>query len=258
MQEEKELAGHTDNGAIATRLRFTFRAFDQTAVDYAGPFTTIQGRGRQRLKRWLCVFTCLSTRPVHLEVAWGLDTDSFLNAFTRFSTRRGVPKEMISNNGTNFVGAVNNDFKDLVGQLDKDTIHGTTAQKGVKWTFNPPGAPHFGGAHEVMVKAAKKAIYAVLSSSDVTDEELITVVTGAESLLNSRPLTYQSANIKDDVPLTPNHFLHWQMGGLFAPESINTTRFNPRTDLSSVVQVVEGVLTYAEYLSKVDRHCQGP
>jgi len=41
-----------------------------------------------------------------------------------------------------------------------------------------------------MVKAAKKAIYAVLSSSDVTDEELITVVTGAESLLNSRPLTF--------------------------------------------------------------------
>ena len=59
-----------------------------------------------------------------------------------------------------------------------------------------------------MVKAAKKAIYAVLSSSDVTDEELITVVTGAESLLNSRPLTYQSANVKDDVPLTPNHFLY--------------------------------------------------
>ena len=60
----------------------------------------------------------------------------------------------------------------------------------LKWTFNPPGAPHFGGAHEVMVKAAKKAIYEVLSSSDVTVEELIAVVTGAESLLNSRPLTY--------------------------------------------------------------------
>ena len=46
-----------------------------------------------------------------------------------------------------------------------------------------------------------KAIYAVLSSSDVTDEDLITVVTGAESFLISRPLTFQSANVKDDVPL---------------------------------------------------------
>ena len=119
------------------RLRFTFRACDQTAVDYAGPFTTIQGRRRHRLKRWLCVFTCFSTRAVHLEVAWGLGTDSFLNALTRFTTRRGVPKEMVSDNGTNFVGAVN-ELKELVGQLDKDKIQRTSAQKGMKWKFNPP------------------------------------------------------------------------------------------------------------------------
>ena len=36
-----------------------------------------------------------------------------------------------------------------------------------------------------MVKAAKKAIYAVLCSSEVTDEELITLCTGAESLVDS-------------------------------------------------------------------------
>ena len=82
---------------------------------------------------------------------------------------------MISDNGTNFVGAVNV-LKELVGQLDKDKTQGTTAQKGVKWTFTLPGAPHFGGTHEVMVKATKRAIYAMLSSNDVTDEELVTVV----------------------------------------------------------------------------------
>ena len=109
------------------RLRFTFCAFDQTAVDYAGPFTTIQGRGCQRLKRWLCVFTGLSTHAVHLEVAWGLDTDSFLNAFTRVTSRRGVPKKMISDNGTNFAGAVN-ELKELVRQLEKNKIQGTTAE----------------------------------------------------------------------------------------------------------------------------------
>ena len=106
------------------RLRFMFRAFDQTAVDYAGPFITIQGHGRSRLKRWLCIFLCLSTRAVHLEVVWGLDTDSFLNAFTRFTSRRGVPKEMTSDNGTNFVGAVN-ELKQLVDKLDQDKIQRT-------------------------------------------------------------------------------------------------------------------------------------
>ena len=90
----------------------------------------------------------------------------------------------------------------------------------------------------MMVKAAKKAIYAVLSNSDVTDEELIIVVTGAEGLLNSRPLTYQSAGIKDDVPLTPNHFLYGQMGGQFAPESVDTMRFNPRNRWRKVQELI--------------------
>ena len=74
-----------------------------------------------------------------------------------------------------------------------------------------------------MVKAAKKAIYAVVGERDVNDEGLITVFAGVESLLNSRPLTYQSSDPRDDVPLTPNHFLHGQMRGQFAPESVETT-----------------------------------
>ena len=48
-----------------------------------------------------------------------------------------------------------------------------------------------------MIKAAKKAIQAVLNNADVNDEELSTVFIGAEALLNSRPLTYQSSNPKD-------------------------------------------------------------
>ena len=209
------------------RLRFTYRAFDQCGVDYAGPFTTIQGRGRKRQKRYLCVFTCLSIRAVHLEMAWGLDTDAFLNAFTRFISRRGVPKEVVSDNGTNFVGAVN-ELKSLVSELDEEKIKGKTASKGVRWLFNPPAAPHFGGINEIMVKAAKTAIYAVVGNADVSDEELMTVFTGAENFLNSRPLTYQSSDVRDIVPLTPNHFLYGQAGGQLAPEAVETTWFHPR------------------------------
>ena len=95
------------------RTRFTYRAFDQTAVDYVGPFSTVQGRGKQRQKRWLCLFTCVATRAIHLELAWGLDTDSFLNIFARLTDLRGVPTEMAINNETNFVGAVN-ELKTLV------------------------------------------------------------------------------------------------------------------------------------------------
>ena len=148
----------------SVQFRFAFRPFDQAAVDFAEPFTTIQGQGTRRLKRWLCLFICLSVRAVHLEMAWGLDMDRFLNAFTQFTSRRGVPKEVLSDCGTNFVGAVN-ELKQLCRQLDKEKIQHVRVDKGVKWIFNPPAPPHFGGVHEIMVKSAKRAIYGVLGNS---------------------------------------------------------------------------------------------
>ena len=86
-----------------SRLGAPYRAFLRMSVDYAGPFEVIMGRGRKRAKRYLCLFTCLLSRAVHLEMAFSMDTDSFLNAFFRMINRRGVPKEVYSDNGTNFV-----------------------------------------------------------------------------------------------------------------------------------------------------------
>ena len=160
-------------------------------------------------------------------MARGLDTDTFLNAFTRFTSRRGVPKEVISDRGTSFVGGVG-ELKKLVSQLDRQKLERKTAELAVIWRLNPPGAPHFIGAHEVLAKAAKKATHAVVRDRDVTDEGLIILFSGVESLINSRPLTYQSSDPRGSVPLTANHFLHGQMGGTFAPESVETSTYHPR------------------------------
>ena len=129
---------------------------------------------------------------------------------------------MFSDNGGNFVKA-DKELKDLVNQLDQEKIKQATANKGVQWSLNPPAALHFGGVHEIMVKAAKKAIKNILGNADINDEELVTISVGAEGLINSRPLTYQSSHPADDVPLTPNHFLYEQLGGTFAPDSVDET-----------------------------------
>ena len=104
-----------------TRLQSSLRAFAKVGVDYVGPFLTKQGRGRKRAKRYLCLFTCLTTRAVHLEMAYSLDTDSFINAFTRMTSRRGTPTYVISDNGTNFLGA-ERELRKLVEALDTDRI----------------------------------------------------------------------------------------------------------------------------------------
>ena len=205
-------------------MKEPLRAFSKIAVDFAGPFFIIQGRGKARQKRYLCLFTCLLSRAVHLELAFGHDTDAFLNAFYRMVNRRGLPQEVVSDNGGNFVGA-EKQLRELAKNLDEDKIQRSGTNKGIRWHFNTPLAPHFGGVHEIMIKAAKRAIFAILGSADVNDEELMTAFIGAEALMiNSRPLTHQSANQSDDVPLTPNHFLHGQIGGQFAPESVDDNK----------------------------------
>tara|TARA_B100001146_G_C15974954_1_gene345809 strand:+ start:354 stop:635 length:282 start_codon:yes stop_codon:yes gene_type:complete len=80
-------------------LQTPLHAFSRTAVDYGGPFITIQGRAKRKTKQYLCLFTCLSSRAVHLEMAFSMDTDSFLNAFYRMANQRGLPKEIISDTG---------------------------------------------------------------------------------------------------------------------------------------------------------------
>ena len=80
--------------------------------------------------------------------------------------------------------------------MDTNKIQDQTASKGVKWCFNPPLAPHFGGVHEAMIKAAKKAICAILSNADINDEELMTTFIGVEVLLNSRVLRISPLTLK--------------------------------------------------------------
>ena len=89
-----------------------------------------------------------------------------------------------------------------------------------------------------MIKSAKKAIKAILSTADVTDEELQLAFIGAEALINSRPLTYQSADPTDHIPLTLNHFLVGQLGGKFSPKTIDDAPFNPRKQWHRVQELI--------------------
>ena len=146
------------------RLRLSLRPFCANSCRFWGTFCHNSRKTILRQKRYLCLFICLATRAVHLEMAFGLDTDSFLIAFYRMVNRRGLPREMLYDNGTNFVAA-ERELRELIEALDQSKTAQSTANKGVTWHFNPPLAPHFGGVHETMIKAAKRAVNAVLGNT---------------------------------------------------------------------------------------------
>lgn len=93
--------------ALPTNRTIVSRPFTTTGVDFAGPFDIRNYTGRACLitKGYVCLFVCFATKAIHLEAVSNLSTPSFLAAFSRFVARRGCPRAMYSDNGTNFVGA---------------------------------------------------------------------------------------------------------------------------------------------------------
>ncbi|XP_011859672.1 PREDICTED: uncharacterized protein LOC105557117 [Vollenhovia emeryi] len=137
-----------------------------------------------------------------------LTTESFLAALRRFTARRGICSQMVSDNGTNFVGAAR-ELREIYEFLKKEqqTIADHMARQKMKWKFIPPRSPHFGGLWEAAVKATKRHLTTVTKGLIATFEKYYTLLTKIESILNSRPLTPLSCDPNDVSALTPAHFL---------------------------------------------------
>ena len=198
--------------------------FDYVGIDFAGPFYTKASgkygpRTARRIKHfftstpvetpttksYLALFVCLSSKAVHLEVVGSLSGPSCIAAFRRFAARRGAPIQVYSDNGTNFIGTAR-ELERLQAALDKkgkESLPAVVATYGSTWVHIPPRAPHFGGLWESAVKSAKTHLKKVLGKNVYTFDELTTVFTIIESILNSRPLVELSSTESDFQALTP-------------------------------------------------------
>lgn len=190
--------------------------FTYVGVDYFGPFTTKQGRKEH--KRYGALFTCLVSRAVHIEIANSLETDSFLNALRRFIARRGPVREIRCDNGTNFVGA-ERELREALKEMNHDELTEKLRQQQIDWKFNPPAASHMGGVWERQIRTVRRILATLLHehTGRLDDESLHTLLCEVESIINSRPLTVISSDVKDPLPLSPSQILTMKTSVVLPP-----------------------------------------
>ncbi|KAL6728134.1 hypothetical protein Aduo_009938 [Ancylostoma duodenale] len=165
-----------------------FRPFQKVGLDYLGPLyyrDTFHTRG----KVWICLFTCMATRAVHLEVVFNNSTQEFILAFRRFIARRGTPDYILSDNATTFCSANDTLQEVIYARSSVEKLSDFFANRKITWKFITPLSPWKGGFYERLVGLFKSAFRKAVYRSLLPLQEFQTLVFEVEAVLNARPLT---------------------------------------------------------------------
>lgn len=133
------------------------RPFLHTAMDYSGAVMvrSSKGRGQHATKAYISIFVCLATKAIHIELVSNLTSTAFIAAYKRFIARRGICKDLYSDNATNYVGASAIFLKSERNIGFNSTVCDSLANMGTTWHFSPPLAPHFNGLAESAIRSLK-------------------------------------------------------------------------------------------------------
>ena len=183
--------------------------FVNVGLDVFGHFLISEGQTTRKhssqRKVWVLIVVCQPSRAVHLEPLPAMDTTAFMNAFARFEAIRGPCKLVRSDQGSNFLGALNQMEGLSIDQLKREFV-----TRNVKWIFNPPHASHMGGSWERKIGSVRRIMEATLvtlGGRKLSYDEFTTLLAETASIVNKTPLWATSNDPNDPLPLSPNHIL---------------------------------------------------
>ena len=183
------------------------------------------------------IFTSLNTRAVHLELAVDYSTMEYIQLLRRFFVIRGYPHEMLSDNGSQLVGA-EKELQLMIKGWNIQQLKDFCADRGMKWRFTTPAAPHQNGCSEALVKGCKFALKKAIGDQVLTPFELYTCLLEVSNLMNQRP-TGRIPNDPDDGSyLCPNDMLLGRASSEVPQGSFRETK-NPSHRVEFVQRIVD-------------------
>ena len=194
--------------ATRTKIAPTFHSI---SLDLFGPITIRDTvKKRTHMKVWGVIFNCTVSRAIHLDLTADYSTDEILQTIVRFTSLRGCPSEIHSDEGSQLIAAANElEIVDLVDKWNWKPIKEWAAGQRIKWTVAPAEGHHQNGLSEAMIRSVKRTLkHKVTNNNILTFGQLQTVMFQVADIINSRPIAIVSGTDPEHpTPITPNHLI---------------------------------------------------
>uniref|UniRef100_A0A5S6QAF5 Integrase catalytic domain-containing protein n=1 Tax=Trichuris muris TaxID=70415 RepID=A0A5S6QAF5_TRIMR len=172
--------------------------FERVGLDFAGPLY-VRSKARTACKAYVCLFTCMVTRVVHLELTSDISTEHFIQALRRFYARRGKPRVIQSDNFLTFKCA-ERELARMFNRLNREKVQKDMVSNGIEWKFITERAQWTGGYWQRLVRSVKARLRKVHRNALLDEEKLRTVLCEIEARINSKPLTFLVGRAYNEWP----------------------------------------------------------
>ena len=194
--------GATETAVIPTFRTEVSRPFQHTGIDFVGPLYYRISK-KEKGKAYILIFTCATSRAVHLELTRSQTAEEFQKKLNAFITRRTRPQRIVSDNAATFRATAT-----WIKKIRKsEQLNDYLASQSITWQFNLSKSPWWGGFYERLIKEIKKTLYKTLGKTHLSFEQFENVLMDVERHLNNRPLTYVEDELGEGKVLNTEHYL---------------------------------------------------